>query len=171
MYQRRFFHLLVASLIAMLVGTPAFAQPPTTETIDVDLTFVNEELSAACGFDIVHHVEGQLKVFEYANAHNRVDLKIGIHVHGSFTNAATGESVPYVHASTDTYTLHADGSETYVRAGLSGMLTVQGQGQMTADVGRIVLIFPADGGEPTVAFEAGIHDFGPLPALCDVLTA
>ena len=84
MYHRRLVPLLVASLLAGLVCRPALAQAPTIDRIAVDLTFVNEALSAACGFDIVHHVEGEVTVFTYANAPNPVGLgQLSVHRQGS----------------------------------------------------------------------------------------
>jgi hypothetical protein len=53
---------------------------------------------------------------------------------------------------------------------LIGKLTVPHLGQVTVDVGRLVLLFEDEADtDPEIIFEAGRHDFGPFPALCDVI--
>ena len=45
-----------------------------------------------------------------------------------------------------------DRSTTVSIRGIQGRVTIPGQGKIAATIGRLELVFPADGGEPTVEF-------------------
>jgi hypothetical protein len=170
MYTPRFARLLLVSLMTLLVITPAHAAQPVVQTILVNTTFVNKVLSAACGFQITHRLEGTIRVTHRFDAAGNLAVEVDqFHLHGSFS--AHGKTVEFVVAERDNVSINRDGSATVYITGLTGRLTVPGQGLVTADVGRLVLFFDSPTDEnPDVLFEAGQHDNGPAPELCTILS-
>jgi hypothetical protein len=155
----------------MLVGfcpmTTAFADKPNIVFIPVDETFTD---SSDCGFDIVFHVEGRVKLtFNPDNP----DLLIaeGDHLRDTLTNPANGKSISFRIDENLKVRLVEDG--TSVLAIFTGdlQLTVPGQGTVYSQVGRIIIEFPCPDlrCRPTgVVFLAGLHDedFSPV---CELL--
>jgi hypothetical protein len=95
---------------------------------------------------------------------------ISAHLHGSFTNVANGVSVSFVVAEQSSFKPDPDGSAILVFNGLTGKVTLPGQGVVVADVGRLILFFEDENDvDPDVIFEAGRHDGAPFPGLCSAL--
>ena len=53
---------LVLVVVAGALAPSASAAPPTIERIQIDETFLDEELSAECGFDVTIHAQGKLTI-------------------------------------------------------------------------------------------------------------
>src|SRR5215212_8089631 len=60
--------LCTTGLIAVVIGSPAGATAPTTETILIDSAFTPPLLSAACGFPVTRHVEGTLTIRTFSDS-------------------------------------------------------------------------------------------------------
>ena len=160
-YRARF---LIAGLLALLLALPAavaLADGPHFVRVDID----NTDAVQACGTTLTRHLAGFVLVDEEADG-----VQVGIHLHGTFANPATGQSLPFVIAETRKFTLNPDGSATVAITGLQGRSTVPGAGLVAADVGRLVLRFASPTAAPEVLFEAGQQGGGPFPALCPYLT-
>ena len=59
---RRLFLVGLPVLLALMTALPAFAMPPEFSAIPVNNTFEDPDISAACGFPVVFHEEGTLKI-------------------------------------------------------------------------------------------------------------
>lgn len=173
----RLFRLFLTSLMVLLMVaaiSPALAAAPEQIRIplvnDVDV-FTPDE--TGCSFNIIRTVEGEIRIAIHRdNDGNFVFQTEQTHLQGTFTNADTGKTIPTKIATNVKATLNPDGSINVAYLGLIGRVNVPGVGPITADVGRLVLNFPADGGPPTLVSEHGQHDTGiGFPNLCDILSS
>ncbi len=166
MSHHRFLHLLMASLMALLLTAPAFAVPPTFETIPLERTFVDSE---ACGFPVKAEITGKLKIQHHFDQEGDpvFDRITFVQWSLTITNLETGESIRTVGPEPIKVTFNQDGSVTEAHMGLIHHIVVPGEGLVTADVGRIVFLITEDDFETT--FEAGIHEMRFFHTFCEVL--
>jgi hypothetical protein len=165
---RRWLAPVVAVLFALTPATRIYASAPTRIVQKV----VNDQFTfAACdGLSVTRTLNGTIQITDFVDKNGELREAVHVRLKGSFTNDATGVSIPFVVAETDVVNLNPDGSATVAIIGLVGMITVPGLGLVTADVGRLVLSFtgPQDP-NPQLLLEAGRHDNGPFPYICSVL--
>ena len=101
------------SLMALLTFcplTPVSADKPTIVFIPVDETFLIPGGDNPCGFDIVEHVEGRVKLtLDSDNPHQALFAQ-GDHLHGTLTNPLNGNSISFVTAERITAVASSDGA-------------------------------------------------------------
>lgn len=157
---------VLASALAMLATAPAKATQPFITKVPFDFTATFGDCG---GFTIVDQVEGFLNVVVVSNKNG--DPKLDINTFAlkeTFTNLANGMSFTTTDAGPNIITFHTDGSVTEATIGLVAHVVLKGQGEVAAQVGRIVATFDADGNLTGTSFEAGKHD-DLLPAICAAL--
>jgi hypothetical protein len=141
----------------------ALATPPDTFRIPHEDTFIDEDASAACGFDVLFEVSGiQTIQVLYDAAGNPIRVQVHGNIEG--TVSANGITLREIEHGQTFYDL-TDGSQTLV--GLIFRVFLPHGGTVIADVGR--LVFDAEG---NVTFEAGPHPalHGDFAALCAALS-
>jgi hypothetical protein len=155
-----------ALLLATLLGLPAMSAHASTPTIvttpfSESITF---PAGTFCEFPVVLQDAGTVRTM----LENGVPTMIQLHLTGSFSNPLTGKSLSFVTNITRTnFVVNPDGSTGFTDAGLAGMLTIPGVGQIGATVGRgTVTIQP--NGQVTFLFRAGQFN-DPFPAACQYL--
>jgi hypothetical protein len=158
-------------LLAFCPMTTAFADKQIIVFIPIDETFLFPGDENPCGFDIVQHIEGRVKL---TFSPDNPDLLVaeGDHLHGSFTNPENGKSISFIVANRVSFSTSSDGTSiTVTITGLQGRLTAPGEGLVAPDVGRIVLLFPCLDFQcaPEVVFSAGQFSFGAFPLGCHLL--
>ena len=147
--------LMLVFAVAMLAAAPAEAAKPFILKIPVDFTDTFND----CGFTIVQHTEGFVTVHIFFDTNGNPRMEIDTFAFKeSFTNPANGISLSTPNVGPDIFTVQQDGSVTLASIGLIGHIVVKGQGEIAAQVGKIVFTFDANGDFTGVAFEAGKHD-------------
>ena len=66
--------VLGALLVVVLGATAAAAQPPVKEVIQVDDTFVDQDLSDECGVEVTVHITGRVTEFTFPDGSVLQDL-------------------------------------------------------------------------------------------------
>ena len=160
--------LLIAGLLALMVA-PAFAAQPERFTTTIDRTVIAPFTSSVCGFPVERHLEGTITTLLHTNNGNGVLETTHIHLEGSFTNLENSKSVPFTWVQTEQVALNQDGSATVATAGGRLRITLPGQGIVFGQIGRVVVTYPADGGEPVVDFEAGHFERDVSSGICAAL--
>jgi hypothetical protein len=156
--------ILVVTM-AMLVAAPTEAAKPFILKVPVDFTNTFSE----CGFTIVHQIEGSFTVHVFFDKNGDPAFEIDTFaLKETFTNPANGMSISTPSVGPDIITFHKDGSVTSAAIGLLSHVVLKGQGEIAAQVGKIVATFDAAGNFTGIAFEAGKYD-ELLPAICAVL--
>jgi hypothetical protein len=158
---------LCAVALAM-VPTTAAAAPPERTVITVDDTDFAVKSSGICGFDILLHTKGTIRITDYVDRDGTPTRSLVTYpgLTYTFINASTGESVTSVSPDPEHYSWNADGSFTMVVTGLIMHWVVPGEGVLGADAGRLVVTVAADG---TVTEEETGHHEPRFPALCHIL--
>jgi hypothetical protein len=151
--------------VAMLAAAPTEAAKPFIQKVPVDFT----DTFSDCGFTIVDHNEGSFTVHVFFDKNGDPKIEIDtLALKESFTNPANGMSFSTTDAGPSIITFHKDGSLTVADIGLVAHVVLKGQGEIAAQVGKIVATFDADGNLTGIAFEAGKHD-ELLPVICAAL--
>jgi hypothetical protein len=154
---------------AILVSTPVSAGKPDMVLEAFDVTFVDDELSAACGVEVNAHFSGHtiVRVFTDADGNPARELNnYAIQAHWWSVNG----DIHVRDVGADRVTFFEDGSVTLIIIGNVQSFSIPGQGRVYADVGRVMIEFDADG-NATVTATPGQHDEDQLAAICDVLGA
>ena len=160
--------LCVGALPAM--ATAAATAAPVRTVIVIDDTGYATNSSARCGFDIVLHTEGTIRIQDSHDRDGELTRSLVTYpgLTYTFINEATLESVTSVSPDPEHYAWNADGSFTMVVTGLIMHWVVPGEGVLGADAGRLVVTVAADG---TVTEEDSGHQEPRFPALCQILAS
>ncbi len=152
-------------------ATAAAAAVPVRTVIEVDDTGYAPKSSANCGFDILLHTEGTIRITDHYDGDGELVRSLVTYpgLTYTFINAATGESVTSVSPDPEHYTWNADGSFTIVVTGLVMHWVVPGEGVLGADAGVLVITVAADG--TATEEETGGHHEPRFPALCQILAS
>jgi hypothetical protein len=169
---RRLALLGTLALAAVLPGATSSAAPPDMTVIPVDDTAYAVKASARCGFDILLHTEGTIRITEFTDrtGEPRASLTVYPGLTYTFINQATGKSITSVSPDPEHVTINPDGSFTMRVTGLIMHWVVPGQGVLGADAGPLVMTFDADG-ELVSELQTGGHHVPRFPALCEILAA
>jgi hypothetical protein len=129
--------------LAALLAVPGGALAAKPQTIPVDDVFVDEFLTDACGFEVVHTVTGTIRVSEDKDGLflARFALK--------HTLTGPGGSLSFPDVGIDKLLTVADDGvtrvETVMATGVLGLrIVVPGQGVVAANTGREVRVFTFD---------------------------
>jgi len=157
----------IAAVFSLALTGPALAAKPVPFSEAINESFVVDDV---CPFPFTQTLTGTVRGKTFVDGAGNPVREIGrVHLDGTF--AANGVVVPFIVRQGFNVTFNDDGSVTVAITGVVGRVVVKGQGLVGATIGRVVLTFPADGGEPTVDFEAGQNNeaefFGPI--LCGLL--
>jgi hypothetical protein len=161
--------LTIAAIGAALGAASAGAAPPQQTAFSIDNTIA---VDGVCEFPIVEHVEGKARIVDFVdragNVTRELDLTPGLTV--SFS--ANGITLTTVSTSVGHWTFNADGTATLAVTGLSGHISIPGQGTIALSAGRFVAIF-SDDQEPQVVAVNGTFSFGfgDLPPIEEQLCA
>ena len=130
--------LLVLSAAALAsMAHPVEAAAPSVQKISSDTVFVDDILSAACGFPVSHEEVRNLKIFTYANGTQKYVLA-GVNYD---VYSGHGGSLSAPQSGRDVYTLSPDGTIlTDVATGNFGMVTVPGTGPVLLGAGKLVTV-------------------------------
>lgn len=155
-----FLRLFVAGMMALLTLAPtaiAFAAPPTFQTVQVDDQFEDPFLTAKCGFSVVTHLQGPIKIgVHYDNAGNPVK-EIQVFPHFRVTFLANGKSFTSPAPGVFIITTPPGGApNTFMVVGLTSVVHLPGQGTILLDAGKIVFIGELGG---PITTEVGPHQF------------
>ena len=157
---------VLVSALAMLATAPAKATHPFITKVPMDYTVTFGDCG---GFTIVDHIEGFFNVVVVSNKNGDPQLDINTWAaKETFTNTTSNMSFTTTDAGPFIITFHSDGSMTEANIGLISHVVLKGQGEIAAQVGRVVATFDADGNLTGTSFEAGKHD-DLLPAICTAL--
>ena len=158
------------TLLALALPLAGHSAAPTIFHLSTDDTFID----TSCGFPLEVITEGTAVVHLYLDEAGAFERAIitAPQTRLTFTNLSNGESVwtPSVNMVTEAQ-IDADSGTSSLR-GLFWHLILPGEGLITADVGRLDLLFTrhADGSfTEEVFFSAGKQEGAFLFLLCDAL--
>ncbi len=164
--------LAVGAIVAALGVGAATAAPPQRTAFSIDDTFT---VDGICAFPIVESAHGKGQIIEFVdrdgNVTRELDTTPGLQV--SFS--ANGITLTTVSTSVGHWTFNTDGTATLAVTGLSGHISIPGQGTIALSAGRFVAVF-SDDEEPQViamngSFSFGFGDLPPIEEqLCAALT-
>jgi hypothetical protein len=155
--------------VASLSVASADAAPPQQTVISIDETFTVDDI---CPFPIVESGQGTARIIDFVdqngNTTRELDLAPGFRV----TFTANGVTLTTVSPSLAHITFNDD-SETFAITGLSGHISIPGQGTLALSAGRIVAVVTEDDFQIVAmngTFSFGVGDLPPIEAqLCDAL--
>jgi hypothetical protein len=140
--------LAVTAIIALAAAAPAAAAGPAWEKVNVDDTFFLPRTSAACGFDVFEHDEGQLKfqVIEYPDGSLRFK-DLAVRVSQSLFAPSQGTTVELQPGGRGghVFLVRADGSAVELAPGTNGHVTVPGEGVIYMWAGNVRATIAPDG--------------------------
>jgi hypothetical protein len=155
--------------VASLSAASADAAAPQQTVLPINDTFTVTDI---CPFPIVEHAEGTLRIIDFVdqngNPTRELDITPGLRV--SFS--ANGATLTTVSPSLG-HTTFTDDSATVMITGLSGHISIPGQGTVALSAGRILAVITDDEFQIFAVngtFSFGFGEFGPIEAqLCAAL--
>jgi hypothetical protein len=155
--------------VASLSATSANAAAPQQTVIPINEAFVVGDI---CPFPIVETVKGTLRIIDFVdqseNPTRELDISPGLRV--SFS--ANGVTLTTVSPSVGHITFNDD-TATVMITGLSGHISIPGQGTVALSAGRILGVITDDEFQIVAmngTFSFGFGDLPPIEAqLCDAL--
>ena len=164
---------LCATLLGAALAAPASASQPATERVRIaDIGVLDEELSGACGFDVLVDAIGHVtfRVFSDANGDPRGEVNnfaIRLRWYSEFGEATA------VNVGPDRVTYLDDGSQILAITGNLASITAPGSGRVYSENGVITFLvtFDAEGNESFEFLSAsGQHPSDSLESvLCELL--
>jgi hypothetical protein len=140
--------LLLAISAALVATGPVAAGTPEWEQVSVDETFYLPRTSAACGFDVYEHDEGELRfqLIQYADGSLRFK-DLAVRVSQSLVAPSKGTTVDLQPGGRGghMFLLRPDGSAIELSPGTNGHVTVPGQGVIYMWAGSASATFAPDG--------------------------
>jgi hypothetical protein len=152
---------------AALVVAPVSAGKPETERLSVDDTFVDDELSDACGVEVNAHVTGHITFRLFTDADGNPVREVNNYATRIHWWSVNGD----IHAQdvgADRASYLDDGSIVVIIIGSVQSFSIPGQGRVYSDVGRSMLVIDANG-DQTFTPLSGQHDPDFVGAVCGVL--
>jgi hypothetical protein len=152
---------------AALVVAPVSAGKPETDRLSVDDTFVDDELSDACGVEVNAHVTGHVTFRLFTDAAGNPFREVNNYATRIHWWSVNGD----IHAQdvgADRATYLDDGSIVVIIIGSVQSFSIPGQGRVYSDVGRSMLVIDANG-DQTFTPLSGQHDPDFMAAVCGVL--
>jgi hypothetical protein len=144
---RRLLFVSLAALLALAAISPTLAASRVERnTMQVDVTFLNEELSPVCGFPIQNHLTGIVNTSVHYDRDGNVirEISTAPTFQITFTNLNTGKSVISPGPSSVKVLYNLDGTvATFTVDGLNLRIAVPGHGLVFLQTGK--LVFDADG--------------------------
>jgi hypothetical protein len=159
---------VLALPLVLAPAASAVAAQPDRYSFTVDDTFLSRT-SEDCGFDIIAHVEGTIRVADFLDGDGGQLRTLVTYpsLTYTFTNDATGESVSSRSPDPEHITWHPDGSFAIMVTGLVMHWSVPGEGVLAAQSGRFTVEVDADG-DASESDPVG-RDDDYHAALCEIL--
>jgi hypothetical protein len=155
--------------VASLSVASADAAPPQQTVISIDETFTVDDI---CPFPIVESGRGTARIIDFVDQNGNTTRELVIAPGFRVTFTANGVTLTTVSPSLVHITFNDD-SETLVITGLSGHISIPGQGTLALSAGRIVAVVTDDDFQIVAmngTFSFGVGDLPPIEAqLCDAL--
>jgi len=164
--------LVVGAIVAALGAGAATAAPPQRTVFNIDETFT---VDGICSFPIVEHAQGKGRITEFVDRNGNVTRELDTTPGLKISFSANGITLSTTSSSHGHWTFNADDTATLAVTGLSGHISIPGQGTIALSAGHIVAIF-SDDEEPQIiamngSFSFGFGDLPPIEEqLCDALT-
>jgi hypothetical protein len=155
--------------VASLSAASADAAAPEQTVIPIDDTFT---VSDICPFPIVEHAQGTLRIIDFVDRNGNPARELDITPGLKISFSANGVTLTTASPSLAHLTFNGE-SDTVMVTGLSGHISIPGQGTLALSAGRIVVVISDD--EPDIVamdgtFSFGFGDLPPIEAqLCDAL--
>jgi hypothetical protein len=155
--------------VASLSAASADAAAPQQTVISINNTFTVNDI---CPFPIVESAQGTLRIIDFVDQNGNTTREVDITPGFRITFSANGVTLTTVSPSLAHITFNDD-SETLAITGLSGHISIPGQGTVALSAGRIVAIVTDDDFQIVAmngTFSFGFGDLPPIEAqLCDAL--
>ena len=161
--------VLALAGVASLSVASADAAAPQQTVIRIDEAFVVDDI---CPFPIVEHAEGTLRILDFVDRNGNPTRELDITPGLTVSFSANGVTLTTVSPSVGHITFNDD-SATVMITGLSGHISIPGQGKVALSAGRILAVITDD--EFHIAamngtFSFGFGDLPPIEAqLCTAL--
>jgi hypothetical protein len=154
--------------LASVFATTAGAAAPQQTVIPIDDTFT---VTGICPFPILEHGEGTLRIIDFVDQEGNLVRELGLLPGFRVSFSANGTTLTTVSPSVSHITFNED-SATFTITGLSGHISIPGEGTVALDAGRLVVTF-TDDQEPELIAENGTFSFGfgDLPPIEEQLCA
>jgi hypothetical protein len=155
--------------VASLSVASADATAPQQTVIPINNTFTVNDI---CPFPIVESGQGTLRIIDFVDQNGNVTRELDITPGFRVSFSANGVTLTTVSVSLAHFTFNGD-SATVTITGLSGHISIPGQGTLALSAGRIVAVITDDEFRIVAmngTFSFGFGDLPPIEAqLCDVL--
>ena len=143
--------------------------PPQQTVIPIDATFTVDDI---CPFPIVGSGQGTARIIDFVDQNGNTTRELDITSGFRVTFSANGVTLTTVSVSVAHITVNDD-SETLAITGLSGHISIPGQGTVALSPGRIVAVVSDDTFNIVAmngTFSFGFGDLPPIEAqLCDAI--
>jgi hypothetical protein len=167
---QRFGRAMALGLLgAALVVAPVSAGKPETIREPIDTTFLDDDLTAACGVDVHVHETGHITFRTFTDADGNPVREVNNYAVRVRLWSVNGE-IRAQNVGADHATYLDDGSIVVFIAGNVVSFSIPGEGRFYSDVGRSMLVIDANG-DPTFTPLSGQHDPDFEAAVCSVLGA
>ncbi|MFN8491288.1 MAG: hypothetical protein U0350_27065 [Caldilineaceae bacterium] len=159
--------LFLLVVMLMSLGTPAYAAAPRTQSFTV--YEVNDKI---CDFPVAFGGEGVMRIFDI----NTADFTYTLHLTIWYENLNTGERIYSLNVNRQQLWFNNDGTYFDVGVGIWSMFHLPGQGNVMADVGKMIVTGPVDSGtQYEILYHNGLESATDpangnfILAVCDVL--
>ena len=152
-----------------LVVAPVSAGKPETERVSIDDTFVDDELSEACGVEVHVQETGHITFRTFTDADGNPVREVNNYAVRVRLWSVNGE-IRAQDVGADRATYLDDGSIVVIIIGSVLSFSIPGEGRFYSDAGRSMLVIDANGDQSFTPL-SGQHDPDFVAAVCDVLGA
>ena len=160
---------LALSGVASLSIASADAAAPQQTVLAINDTFTVTDI---CPFPIVEHAEGTLRIIDFVDQTGNTTRELFTTPGLKVSFSANGVTLTTASPSA-AHTTFNDDSATVMITGLSGHISIPGQGTVALSAGRVLAVITEDNFDIVAmngTFSFGFGDLPPIEAqLCDVL--
>jgi hypothetical protein len=153
--------------IACLSAASADAAAPQQTVLPVNDTFTVTDI---CPFQIVEHAEGTVRIIDFVDQNGNPTRELFITPGFRVSFSANGVTLSTVSVSVG-HTTFNDDSATIAITGLSGHISVPGQGTVALSAGRILAVITDDEFQIVAMNGTFSFGFGDLPPIEEQLCA
>jgi hypothetical protein len=155
--------------VASLSAASVHAAAPQQTVVPINDTVTVTDI---CPFPIVEHAEGTLRIIDFVDQNRNPTRELFITPGLTVSFSANGVTLTTVSPSVG-HTTFNDDSATVMITGLSGHISIPGEGTVALSAGRILAVITDDDFQIVAVngtFSFGFGEFGPIEAqLCAAL--
>jgi hypothetical protein len=159
--------VLALAGVASLSVASADAAAPQQTVIPINDTFTVDDI---CPFPIVETGQGTLRIIDFVDQNGNTTRELDITPGFRITFSANGDTLSTVSVSLAHITFNDD-SATIAITGLSGHISIPGQGTLALSAGRIIAVVTDDDFNIVAMNGAFSFGFGDLPPIEEQLCA